>query len=202
MIDNGFRVIKLGGSLLDLHALVPQFRRWLGAQATKTSVTVVGGGDVADAIRDAFARQPLDESDAHWLCIRALGVTADLMACLMPEGRLVRRFEQIRLPEHQRHLIFFECEQFLREVDAVRSPSPLPHSWSVTSDSIAARLAEHLGASELVLLKSSLPETGSVAKAAESGYVDHHFPEAVAGIPLIRCVNLRDEDLPEMVLEP
>ena len=80
---------------------------------------------------------------------------------------------------------------------------PLPHSWDVTSDSIAARLAVLAGADELVLLKSGLPAGSlTLAQAAETGYVDRYFPVAAAGVPRVRCVNLRADGFPEAVLRP
>ena len=52
----------------------------------------------------------------------------------------------------------------------------LPHSWDVTSDSIAAWASIQLHATELVLLKScDVPET-SVTQLAELGIVDAHLP--------------------------
>ena len=63
-----------------------------------------------------------------------------------------------------------------------------------TSDSIAARLAEVLGADEVVLLKSQDPPSqASLAELAASGYVDAWFPEAAAGLS-VRLVNLRSEE--------
>jgi len=54
--------------------------------------------------------------------------------------------------------------------------SVLPRSWTVSSDSIAARLAEVLPADELVLLKSSDPTTGEADGLADQEYVDEFFP--------------------------
>ena len=66
----------------------------------------------------------------------------------------------------------------------------LPASWEVTSDSIAAWLAEGLGAGELVLLKSSEPTLPTPSEWATSGYVDAYFLEASANLPVVRAVSL------------
>jgi hypothetical protein len=69
----------------------------------------------------------------------------------------------------------------------------LPHSWDVTSDSIAARLAAVVDADELVLLKSADPPAeggASLLQWAARGYVDRHFPQAARNL-IVRCENLR-----------
>jgi hypothetical protein len=78
---------------------------------------------------------------------------------------------------------------------------PLPRTWDVTSDSIAARLAALLDADELVLVKSCLP-TGELTPGvvAQRGYTDRYFPRAVAGVRVVRCVNLRADGHPEVRL--
>jgi len=196
---SALRVVKLGGSLLDLDGLAVMLRRWLASQAPMTNVIVVGGGRLADAIRDAFARHELSEEAAHWLCVRLLGVTAELLAALLPEAVLVKRYSQLLRQEHRGRLLIFETESFLRDEEPALSPEPLPHGWDVTSDSIAARLAALLAADELVLLKSRLPKDGStLADAVVAEYVDRHFVRAAAGVTKIRCVNLRESGLPDV----
>jgi aspartokinase-like uncharacterized kinase len=200
--DSGLRVIKLGGSLLDFDGLVPQFRRWLAAQPLATNVVVVGGGRLADTVRDAFARHELTEEAAHWLCVRLLGVTAELVHRLLPESRLVDRFADLCADGHRGRIVLFQTEHFLRNEEPRLSPSPLPHNWDVTSDSIAARLAALANAKELALLKSGLPGAEATpSDMAQEGYVDRYFPQAVAGVPAVRCVNLRVEEFPSVRLE-
>ncbi|HEY5311716.1 MAG TPA: hypothetical protein VIK18_04330 [Pirellulales bacterium] len=75
------------------------------------------------------------------------------------------------------------------------SGGTLPASWDVTSDSIAAHLASALAADELVLLKSALPQTTSIAAAAAEGYIDRWLPHCWRRT--IRCVNLRAAGWPE-----
>jgi aspartokinase-like uncharacterized kinase len=194
-------VVKLGGSLLDLDGLVPRLRRWRELQPAGTDVVVVGGGPMADAIRDAYRRHHLGEEDAHWLCVRVLAVTAELLARLLPEAALATRFDELAGPPDAGRLWVFATEQFLRCAEPSLRGPPLPHSWDVTSDSIAARLAEALAAQELVLLKSCLPDPASRREAlAESGYTDRYFPRAAAMVPRVRCVDLRDDRFPEIVL--
>jgi len=192
------RVIKLGGSLLDCDNLPARFRGWLAAQPPRPNIILVGGGEMADVVRRAFAQHHLDEEAAHWLCVRLLGITAELFAHLLPEAIQATRLDELRGADCPR-LVVFACEHFLRHEDA-HSAEPLPHTWDVTSDSIAARLAERLGAFELVLLKSQLPEAGwNFAQAAASGFVDRYFPRAAARLSRVRFVNLRDANYAEIV---
>jgi 5-(aminomethyl)-3-furanmethanol phosphate kinase len=225
------RVIKLGGSLLDYDRMVPQLRAWLAAQPPLPGLMLVGGGELADAIRRAFTTHALGEEAAHWLCIRLLGVTAELVARLLPEAALAKHLDELPAEDGTRRLVILEPERILRDDEprprrthpgetefSMGGPDvpeglsadkraygicPLPHSWDVTSDSIAARLAVLAGADELVLLKSGLPtDSLTLAQAAETGYVDRYFPVAAAGVPRVRCVNLRADGFPEAVLCP
>ena len=212
------RVVKLGGSLLDFDGLVETLRTWLAGQPAMTTVMVVGGGSLADAIRDARARHSLDDEAAHWLCIRLLGVTAELVARLLPEARLIRRLEERFVARtsvrsgglksalqqegdprsRDAGLWILEPEAFLRDEELRLGANPLPHTWDVTSDSIAARLATTLQAQELVLLKSRLPDGADLDEAVQSGYVDAYFARAVRGVPAVRCVNLRTSGFPQV----
>ena len=66
----------------------------------------------------------------------------------------------------------------------------------MTTDSIAARMAECWPAEELVLLKSCDAGPGTeFADLAECGYVDRHFPTVARRLSIpIRFVNLRSDE--------
>jgi aspartokinase-like uncharacterized kinase len=199
----GLRVVKVGGSLLAYDRLVSALREWLSRQRPLATVLVAGGGPFADIIRAADARHGLGEVAAHWLCIEALSLTARLLATMLPEAELVAEGMvelQQRIQTHVegnpscassvRPLLILDPQPFLR-VEESRDGEPLPHTWSVTSDSIAARLAETHLAQELVLLKSAASPHLTRAAAAEAGYVDGHFPRAAANLTRVRWVDLR-----------
>ena len=80
---------------------------------------------------------------------------------------------------------------FVRDDDT--NPDALPHNWRVTSDAIAARVAEIDGLARLVLLKSvDLQEGLSWREAAERGLVDPMFGEIVERAKLsVQWVNFR-----------
>jgi aspartokinase-like uncharacterized kinase len=61
----------------------------------------------------------------------------------------------------------------------------LPESWDVTSDSLALRLAQRLGARRLALVKSvPAPEPFDPAALARADLVDRAFPRLFAAGPL------------------
>lgn len=188
-----FRVVRLGGSLLDDPEVRRRWRAWLAVQSPAPTVLIVGGGPWVEAIRTAFALHALTEEAAHWLSVRAMGLTARLALELWPEATLLTEFAQVRAWRRVDAPAVFDVQQILSD-DAASSAPALPRDWSVTSDSIAALVARRAGASELVLLKSALPAAAcSIVAAAEQRYVDAYFPFAAAGVTRVRCVDLRDD---------
>lgn len=202
-------VVKVGGSLLDWSELPLALADWLDRQPPGVTIMIAGGGEFAEIIRKVDATHALGESASHWLCVDALSITARLLATLT-RSPLVRRIEDLPWKlwteaerKTGRASCVFDSSQFLRNVEPHLSPPLLPHTWQVTSDSIAARIAQVLPAGELVLLKSRLPPGGAdLAAAAEAGYVDGHFPTAAALLPLVRCVNLRSSQFDEVRWAP
>ena len=193
------RVVKLGGSLLDVPDLAPRLRDWLARQTLRSTVLIAGGGRMADVVRDADRQHRLGETVSHWLCIRVMTLHAELLAALLPEALLCRSLAEWRSTAP--NLAILDPWVFLREEEPQLAGQTLPASWDVTSDSIAARFAAAIGAAELVLLKSALPQTTwTLGDAAAAGYVDRFFPQLADATPAIRCVNLRDPDFPQSIL--
>jgi dihydroneopterin aldolase len=164
-----------------------------------TNVLIVGGGQRVEKIRELQQVRGWNDQHAHWLSIQAMEQTAELVRRrLVGQGHAVKMVDSLT----QRHdrpstLSIFSVQNFLRHVDA-RQEERLPEDWTVTSDSIAARLAVMTEAAELVLLKSALPPSGaSLADLSEAGFVDAHFPLAARTL-LVRMVNAREIDWPEM----
>ena len=58
------RVVKVGGSLLDLPQLPQKLRMWLAAQSPAHNVLVVGGGPLVEQVRTWHAETGIDESMA------------------------------------------------------------------------------------------------------------------------------------------
>ena len=214
------RVLKLGGSLLDGPAWVDRLRRWLARQPPLPSVMIVGGGLFADAVRRLDTAYRLAESDAHWLAIDTMSLTARLVQRLLPEAGWTDDWSAVARWAAERHatlldatavecetdrrpLLIFDPRRFLEAAESADCGPPLPHSWEATSDSIAAWIARRLDCDELVLLKSRLPaaRVATLDDAAETMLVDRHFPGLAAPIGRVRLVNLRDDDFPEMRLE-
>ncbi|WP_422925282.1 uridylate kinase [Singulisphaera sp. PoT] len=185
-------VIKVGGSLLDWPDLPDRFRAFLAQYAGRKPLTVVGGGRAADAVRVLDWAHHVGDDVAHRLALRALDLTAHLFAAIISHTRVIDRIEDLAPCWEDNLLPILAPRRFLEEVD-VLDLSPLPASWDVTSDSIAARLADYLHASELVMLKSTpLPKGSDRHAAARLGVVDPHFCIEVGGLPRVTYLNLRD----------
>ncbi|HEV7223867.1 MAG TPA: hypothetical protein VGN42_14260 [Pirellulales bacterium] len=193
----GCRVVKLGGSLLDLPDLPSRFRCWLQRQPAAPTVLLAGGGKMVDALRDADRLHGLGETVSHWLCIRAMTIHAELLSALFAEAVPCRSLAQWRSTPPPA-LTILDPWIFLHEEEPRLAGLSLPASWQVTSDSIAARFAQAVGAGELALLKSAPPAPGStLAEAAAAGYVDAFLPRLAGAAPPVRCVDLRAKDFPQ-----
>lgn len=194
-ISSHLRIVKVGGSLFELDNLGDMLRKWLARQPPAVTALLAGGGPLVDCIRQSEERLNLGDEATHWLSIDAMERTARILARLLPEASFVDDFTLLKRGlSKPTSPIVFAASTFLRENEPHLPGAILPHDWSVTSDSIAARLAETLQADELTLLKSSNPKSGhSAADWADEGLVDQQFPLAAENLPLVRCVNLRSE---------
>ncbi|MDE4908514.1 uridylate kinase [Methanogenium marinum] len=129
---NGPLVVKVGGSLT---AEIPELYEIL-VSSGRDILIVPGGGRFADAVRDAGA----EGTPAHWMAVCAMEQTAWL---LVAAGAVP--VEGVHDP--------VEGVSVLLPYRAMREADPLPHSWDVTSDTIAAWVASARDA-PLLLLKS------------------------------------------------
>ena len=168
------RVVKVGGSLLSSSGLAQRIDGWLERQPPVPTVWLVGGGKLVDVVRDWQARNSeaaaATDADAHWMSVDSMSVTAKMFAALVGswpiESSLQSLQEQFRNGTQN---VIFDCGTWLRTVDG------LPCSWSVTSDSIAGRLAIALSCHELVLLKSRAAAGETVEENVDAGVIDNHF---------------------------
>lgn len=201
MSDCPIRVVKVGGSLLELPDLADRLRRWLAAQSPAHHVLLGGGGPLADHVRLWHALRPLKDDTAHWMCVDLLTVTAHLLHARLPEIPLVEDDRLLCQRVGQRACTIFGPAAWLRHGEPRLPGTRLPATWDVTSDSIAARLAVALRAAELVLLKSTLPEENlQVPELAKSGLVDAMFPRLVDELPAVRIVNMGADSRAEVVI--
>jgi aspartokinase-like uncharacterized kinase len=183
-------VVKLGGSLLDIPGLGRELRDWLDALPTRQVILVAGGGPAADVIRELARVHHFGEAQAHWLAVRALSLAARAVAELLPASRFVTALDDCQ------ETWAVDCTPILDPHPVLLGdwgkPGELPHRWSVTSDSIAARVAILVGAAELILLKSRTASAGHTwADLAREGFVDEFFPTVAHQLRAVRVVNFR-----------
>lgn len=124
-------VVKVGGSLFDRVVRLLGIFREVG----RPVLIVPGGGKFADLVR----RLDVSDTAGHWMAIAGMEQFGWYIA-----SHGIRVVTGLASPAGVSVLLPY-CT--LREAD------PLPHSWSVTSDTIAAWVAREL-ALDLLLLKS------------------------------------------------
>ena len=182
-------IVKVGGSLYDLPDLGPRLRAWLALQATRRIVLFPGGGAAADWIRHVDSLAQLGEERSHWLALRALTLTAHVLAARLPGATVIEDLNE-REAAWRRGLVPVLDPHAFARADEHRADH-LPHSWDVTSDSLAARAAIVAVCPELILLKSrDLPTDDDWTAAARLGLVDAAFPLASASLRVL-VVNFR-----------
>jgi aspartokinase-like uncharacterized kinase len=160
-------VVKVGGGLLSQAGAFDRAIEALAACTRGRRVVIVpGGGPFADAVRRMFRRAKIGDDAAHWMAILGMDQYAHALAARLPDAALVERGPDIAAALAGGRLPVLAPYRWLRAAD------PLPHSWSVTSDSIAAWVAGALGARRLVLIKPA-------HNGAADGLVDAYFVRTV-----------------------
>lgn len=141
-------LIKVGGSLYHCPELPAMATAWAKLAETHRLLLLPGGGPFTNQARVADAHFHLSDSTAHWMAILGMDQYGYLLADLAPQAVLVRDLATAVEACAAGRLAVLAPSALLLQQD------PLPHCWQITSDSIAAWLAKHVGIRLLVLLKS------------------------------------------------
>jgi len=141
-------VIKVGGSLIsEAPELIDRLVKEFGSGHSEAdsdeqvpekslySILIVSGGGVfADAVRRADERFGIGDDAAHWMAV--LGM--EQYACYLQDKSSAMGTDSItELPSGVSILFPYRL---------LKAEDPLPHSWDVTSDTIAAWVAKQTGA--------------------------------------------------------
>jgi aspartokinase-like uncharacterized kinase len=133
-------VVKVGGGVGD--DALPALCTTLGELGRRHPLLVVpGGAGFADAVRDADRRFALSPATSHRMAILAMEQFGWLLSELIPGAE--RRADLTRVGAGRTTVL----------LPAALPLDALPASWDVTSDSIAAWVADRAGAERLVLVK-------------------------------------------------
>jgi aspartokinase-like uncharacterized kinase len=146
--QSGLSVIKIGGGLAAIPAALDRVCRAIEEASRAGCIVIVpGGGPFAEAVRVFDRESGLSSSAAHWMALLAMDQYAFALADRIPGAVLLE--EPGAVPEvlAQGRAAVLAPSRWMRSADV------LPHSWDVTSDSIAAFIAGALGAARLVLIK-------------------------------------------------
>ena len=143
-------VVKIGGSLFERSSRILDLLRSEGCRA----LIVPGGGRFADLAREC----KVTEDAAHWMAILGMEQFGWYLASYG-----IATTYSLKIPENLSILLPYLI---------LRKEDPLPHSWDVTSDTIAGWVAWRLGLDLLVLKHvDGIHLNGTLLKS-----IDHPVP--------------------------
>jgi aspartokinase-like uncharacterized kinase len=154
-------VIKIGGAITAIPGALDRVCHAVAVAAAHHRIVVVpGGGPFADAVRLFEQSHTLSPDASHWMAILAMDQYALVLSERITGSVLVDEAGAVSEALGCGRLAVLAPSRWMRTADV------LPHSWAVTSDSIAAFVAGALDATRLILIKpgTNLAQT-----------VDSHF---------------------------
>jgi len=170
-------VLKIGGSLMDCgRGVIGRLLKYSSESGTEI-VIVPGGGVFADLVRSHS--KELSEDTAHWMAIHAM----DQYGLYLADGTTVEPLEDLTRIGEGTGTFILHSYVLLRQVD------PLPHSWDVTSDTIAAWVAKELGA-EFIKVTD-----------VDGVFLDGSLLNKVPAEELIGKVTCMDKELPKFLIK-
>jgi aspartokinase-like uncharacterized kinase len=181
-------IVKLGGSL----GRDPVLKEWLETLIELGSgrvVIVPGGGGFADEVRAQQDLWRFDDLAAHNMAVLAMAQMALMMQGICPALALATSDNDVRRAVQQARVPVWLPFEVLRE-----QRDTLTH-WGVTSDSLAAWLANRLNAEGLMLVKAcSIEPAMGLAECAAAGIVDEEFArftrDAAYAVTLLNSADL------------
>jgi len=141
-------VIKIGGGLAAVPGALDRVCRAVAVAGCDHRILVVpGGGRFADTVREFDRTIGVSPDAAHWMAILAMDQYAHVLADRIPGATLIEEAGALLEALSPSGVAVLAPSRWMRSADV------LPHSWEVTSDSIAAFVAGALDAARLILIK-------------------------------------------------
>lgn len=180
-------VIKIGGSLIGEERLASVVATI--ARARRPIVVVPGGGVFADGVRATQKAHGTSDRAAHAMALLAMHQMGLLLEDMQPRLIAVETMAAIR-----QALAVNRIPVWL-PLRLAEGDETIPADWSITSDGLAARLAERLRFEAVLLVKSRrVPRGPSAEELAAEGIVDPAFADIVTRAGLaFRIVGPGDE---------
>ena len=176
-------VIKVGGGLSTVPGALERVCAAVAEAARHHRVLVVpGGGPFADTVRKVQAGLSVSEDAAHWMAILAMNQYAYVLAEKIAGCILLEEPGEISEIREGRPGVLAPSRW-------MRSADVLPHTWDVTSDSIAAFVAGALDAAQLILVKPA--RTGEALDSYFSSALPSGLPYHLLGADDIDLLPLR-----------
>jgi len=147
-IPGAITVIKIGGGLIGVPTALDRVCALVSQIGRDRRVLVVpGGGPFAGLVREFDRSMRLSADTAHWMAILAMDQYAHVLVERIAGALLVEEPGAILEATKPAGVAVLAPSRWMRSADV------LPHSWEVTSDSIAAFIAGAVDAQRLVLIK-------------------------------------------------
>lgn len=194
------KIIKLGGSLLDFPNLTLNFHRWLPQDTAGRHIVIVGGGQTVEELRQRQVAKSWSDEECHERALIAMRDNSLFAAKRLDlpwtdhQPALLRwiKGQAVSPNPTQKGTIPRNVPTLVFDLSAMASADlSLPKSWDLTSDSLAAWFAHRIGASELILLKSTgVPKGWTPSSQGFDDWVDPLFPKFALGLK-VTSANLR-----------
>ena len=113
---------------------------------------------MVETIRQLDQTHHLGEEACHWLALRTLTINAHFLAHLLPGANIISDPKQ----RPAGAVSIMDMYPFALADEA--NPGRLPHSWAVTSDSLAVRVAILAEARQLVSAQVGRSPAGKVGR--------------------------------------
>jgi len=143
-------IFKIGGKILEnsknIESTVSQLTQLYEKNVLQKIILIPGGGSYANFIRKIDEELKLGDDLAHWMAVYSMNYNGIELNRKYPKLECIEELNTFQ--DAQKMFCIFLPYNYLRNHDT------LPHSWDVTSDSIALYVANELNLNQCFLIKN------------------------------------------------
>jgi aspartokinase-like uncharacterized kinase len=145
-----FTIFKISGQILDnskdLIHTIAQLTQLYEDNILQKILLIPGGGVLANFVREIYKEFNIGDDLAHWISIYSMNYNGNILRKKFPHIEIIEDLDLIK--KKKRLFSIFLPYKELRKTDQ------LPHTWDLTSDSIAIYFANKLKLKECFLIKT------------------------------------------------